>query len=75
MAAAWSISSYSEEKSTSFKADETKTEMFAISIPADGSKEILVQAKIFSYHGLPVTFGVPAAGELMLETSEKIVLK
>jgi hypothetical protein len=75
VAAAWAISRYSEEKSTSFKADETKTEIFTISVPRSGSNEILIEAKIFSYHGLPVTFGKPAGGELMLEASKKIALK
>jgi hypothetical protein len=34
-----------------------------------------VQAKIVSYHGLPVTFGKPASGVVMLEASKNIVLK
>jgi hypothetical protein len=75
VAAAWSISRYSEEKSTSFKPNETKTEIFTISIPQQGSKEILVQAKIVSYHGMPVTFDEPASGVVMLEASKNVVLK
>jgi hypothetical protein len=75
VAAAWSISRYSEEESTSFKPNETKTEVFTISLPRQGSEEILVQAKIISYHGLPVIFGKPASGDMMLEASKKVVLK
>ena len=49
--------------------------VFTISLPQQGSKAILVQAKIVSYHGLPVTFGEPASGDVMLEASKKVVLK
>ena len=72
---AWSISRYSKEESTSFIPNETKTEIFTISIPQQGSKEIRVQAKIVSYHGLPVVFGKPASGDVMLEASKNVVLK
>ncbi len=66
---------YSEEKSTSFKPNETKIGVFTISLPQQGSKAILVQAKIVSYHGMPVTFDEPASGDVMLEASKKVVLK
>lgn len=75
VAAAWLISTYSHEKSTAFRPNELKREAFTIPLPPSGSKELVVQAKLISHHGLPVTFGAPAAGELMLEASQKLALK
>lgn len=75
VAAAWLISTYSDEKSTAFRADEVKRETFTIPLPNTRTKEIVVHTKLISHHGLPVAFGAPAAGEVMLEASQKLVLK
>lgn len=71
-AAAWVISSYSNEKSTAFKPLEIKKESFSIPLTGSEGQEIQVHAKIYSYHGLPTEFGKPAAGEIVLQTSKTL---
>ncbi|RPJ08341.1 MAG: hypothetical protein EHM36_05570 [Deltaproteobacteria bacterium] len=71
-AAAWIISTYSDEKSTAFKPFEVKKEAFKISLAGNEGSEIEVFARLYSHHGLPTEFGKPAGGEVMLQTSKKV---
>ena len=72
VAAAWLISSYSEEKSTAFKPLEVRRETFKVSLPDDIESEVQIYAKIYSYHGLPTEFEKPVAKELVLQISQQV---
>ena len=72
VAAAWLISSYSEEKSTAFKPLEVRKETFKVSLPDDIGSEVQIYAKIYSYHGLPTEFEKPIAKELVLQISQQV---
>ncbi|MEW6586113.1 MAG: hypothetical protein AB1442_10950 [Nitrospirota bacterium] len=72
VAAAWLISSYSEEKSTAFKPLEVKKEAFNVPVDKELGAEIRIDAKIYSFHGLPTEFGKPAANELVIQTSQRV---
>lgn len=74
VAAAWVISSYSEDKSTAFKPFEVKKETFKVPITDDIGSEVQVYARIYSYHGLPTEFGKPADKVLVMQMSEKVKL-
>ena len=74
VAAAWLISSYSEEKSTAFKPLEVRKETFKVSLPDDIGSEVQIYAKIYSYHGLPTEFEKPIAKELVLQISQQVRL-
>ena len=74
VAAAWLISSYSEEKSSALKPLEVRKETFKVLIAGDLGTEVQITAKIYSYHGLPTEFGKPAGKELVLQTSQKVRL-
>jgi hypothetical protein len=71
-AAAWVISSYSEEKSTAFRPLEVRQKTVKISLSGSEGQEIQVNARLYSYHGLPTEFGKPAGGEIVLQTSRKV---
>jgi hypothetical protein len=73
VAAAWLISSYSEERSTAFRPFETKKETFTVAVPA-GAGEVRVIARVVSRHGLPVEFGKPAEGMVVLEESHRMMV-
>lgn len=70
--AAWSISSYSEEKSTAFRPFETKEKTFHVPLGSSEGQVAQVNARLHSYHGLPTEFGKPPSGEIVLETSRKV---
>lgn len=74
VAAAWLISSYSQEKSTAFKPLEVKKETFRVSVDGDMGPEIQVSARIYYYHGLPTEFGRPMAKELVVEAFQRVRL-
>jgi hypothetical protein len=69
------ISSYSREKSTAIRSFEKKKETFTIPSAGKYAGEIVVRARIISHHGLPLNFGKPAEGRVVLEQSRTVVLK
>ena len=74
VAAAWLISSYSEEKSTAFKPLEVKKETFTVPLTGTFTQEVQVHARIYIYHGLPTEFGKPVEEKLVLQTSKRVGL-
>jgi hypothetical protein len=70
--AAWLISSYSYEKSTALRAGETRRETFTITLPEKYTGKVAVQARLLSHHGLPVNFGEPEKGTVVLEKSKTV---
>lgn len=74
VAAAWLISSYSEEKSTALKPLEIRKETFIMHITEDFGRNVEVYAKIYSHHGLPTDFGKPPTAELVLQASQRVRL-
>lgn len=70
--AAWAISSYSREKSTAIRAHETRREIFTVSLAGKDGGEIVVRARIVSHHGLPVEFGKPMEGKVVLEKTQRV---
>jgi hypothetical protein len=66
--AVWLISAYSEEQSTAFRPFETKSETFTIPLP-ENAKNILLEARVVSQHGLPVEFDRPEEGKVVLKKS------
>jgi hypothetical protein len=70
--AAWLISTYSREKSTALRAHETRKENFTINVPAQDAGKIVVRARLVSYHGLPVKFGEPDDGTVVLEETQTV---
>lgn len=73
--AAWLISSHSREKSTALRAGEAKTETFTVPVADRGIQSVRVRARIVSHHGLPVKFGKPAAGKVVLEELKTVELR
>jgi len=70
--AAWLISTYSHEKSTAIRAHETRKENFTITMPEKDSGKVVVRARLVSYHGLPVNFGEPEGGTVVIEESRTV---